>query len=110
MRLNVTTMTATTRSQAITGYAPFPWQAELYRLLLAGEWDRLKACDIPTGLGKTAIIPIWLIALGVLGLVRRQRLGPLEIGFHSYRWKGGGTCHVAWQVSHCSTYCQRFSF
>ena len=47
--------------RALTGNAPFPWQGELYRRLAAG--DMPEACDIPTGLGKTAIIPIWLIAL-----------------------------------------------
>ncbi|HEU5117045.1 MAG TPA: hypothetical protein VFT74_10305, partial [Isosphaeraceae bacterium] len=48
---------------ALTGNEPFPWQRELYSRLLEGDWSRLSACDIPTGLGKTAIIPIWLIAL-----------------------------------------------
>jgi CRISPR-associated endonuclease/helicase Cas3 len=45
----------------LTGNAPFPWQGELYRLFVAGRFP--AACNLPTGLGKTAIIPIWLIAL-----------------------------------------------
>jgi CRISPR-associated endonuclease/helicase Cas3 len=46
---------------ALTGNDPFPWQQDFFRRLIAGE--RLNACNIPTGLGKTAIIAIWLIAL-----------------------------------------------
>ena len=50
--------------QALTGNQPFPWQAELYRRITTGnpaDWP--TACDNPTGLGKTAVIPIWLLAL-----------------------------------------------
>lgn len=46
---------------ALTGNEPSPWQEELYRRFVAGQPP--KVCDIPTGLGKTAIIAIWLIAL-----------------------------------------------
>ena len=45
----------------LTGYEPLPWQSRLYDRLLAG--DIPSTCDIPTGLGKTMVIPIWLIAL-----------------------------------------------
>lgn len=47
--------------QHLTGDTPFPWQEKLYGRLLAG--DIPSSCNLPTGLGKTAIIPIWLIAL-----------------------------------------------
>lgn len=47
--------------QALTGHAPFPWQARLYERFAAG--DMPDACDIPTGLGKTAVMAIWLAAL-----------------------------------------------
>lgn len=40
---------------------PFPWQIELYREFVNGEIPH--SCNLPTGLGKTAIIAIWLIAL-----------------------------------------------
>lgn len=41
---------------------PFPWQIELYEKRFAkGEIPR--SCNLPTGLGKTAVIAIWLIAL-----------------------------------------------
>jgi CRISPR-associated endonuclease/helicase Cas3 len=41
--------------------SPFFWQQELLVRFLAG--DIPSALDIPTGLGKTAVIAIWLIAL-----------------------------------------------
>lgn len=47
--------------QELTGYEPLPWQSRLYDRLHAGDIPRV--CDIPTGLGKTMVIPIWLIAL-----------------------------------------------
>jgi len=47
--------------QGLTGHVPFPWQQCLYDRLVGGALP--KACDIPTGLGKTAVIPIWLLAL-----------------------------------------------
>jgi CRISPR-associated endonuclease/helicase Cas3 len=47
--------------RALTSNAPFPWQRELYKLMVAGTTP--PVCDIPTGLGKTAVIAIWLIAL-----------------------------------------------
>lgn len=45
----------------LTGYEPLPWQSRLYDRLYAGDIPRV--CNIPTGLGKTMVIPIWLIAL-----------------------------------------------
>lgn len=55
----------------LTGNRPFPWQAELYRRF---EADRLPAvCHLPTGLGKTNVIAVWLIALvnAIAGTPRR---------------------------------------
>lgn len=50
--------------EVITGTpGPFPWQIELYEKFARGEVPR--SCNLPTGLGKTAIIAIWLIALMV---------------------------------------------
>ena len=46
----------------LTDHAPFPWQQDLY-----DHWFAVgkipKACNLPTGLGKTSVIAIWLIAL-----------------------------------------------
>jgi CRISPR-associated endonuclease/helicase Cas3 len=52
--------------RALTGKSPFSWQRRLYGDFLVDccESPRLKmALDIPTGLGKTSVIPIWLLAL-----------------------------------------------
>jgi CRISPR-associated endonuclease/helicase Cas3 len=47
--------------KTLTGHEPFPWQADLYRCFT--QADVPEVCDIPTGLGKTSVIPIWAIAL-----------------------------------------------
>lgn len=49
---------------------PFPWQAALYERLRAG--DIPPALDIPTGLGKTSVIAIWLIARALGAPVPRR--------------------------------------
>ncbi len=42
------------------GAHPFPWQVELLKRLLD---DRIpSAVDVPTGLGKTAVMAVWLVA------------------------------------------------
>lgn len=46
---------------ALTGNPPFPWQTALFARFVAG--DIPVRCNIPTGLGKTAIVAVWLIAL-----------------------------------------------
>jgi len=42
------------------GKTPFPWQIELLRRFLKAE--PVSALDIPTGLGKTAAMAVWLVA------------------------------------------------
>lgn len=46
--------------KALTGYAPYPWQQNLYDRLASG--DLPDALDIPTGLGKTSAMALWLAA------------------------------------------------
>ena len=46
--------------KALTGYAPFPWQTRLYKRLSIG--DLPPSVDIPTGLGKTSVMALWLLA------------------------------------------------
>jgi CRISPR-associated endonuclease/helicase Cas3 len=58
--------------EAATGHAPFWWQARLYRQLLKGKLP--PRCNIPTGLGKTSIIHIWLLALA-----EQLRIDPARI-------------------------------
>lgn len=48
--------------EALTGNPPFPWQVELFNRLCQGEDSIPTRCDIPTGLGKTSVIAIWLLA------------------------------------------------
>jgi CRISPR-associated endonuclease/helicase Cas3 len=45
---------------AALGNKPFPWQDRLLDDLLDGRVPR--ALDLPTGLGKTSVIAIWLVA------------------------------------------------
>ena len=46
----------------LTDSAPFPWQEALFVHFIDGA-DLPTAADIPTGLGKTSVVVIWLIAL-----------------------------------------------
>ena len=47
--------------EILTENPPFAWQIKLYERFLADEIP--ASCDIPTGLGKTSVIVIWLLAL-----------------------------------------------
>ncbi|MGL4420519.1 MAG: type I-G CRISPR-associated helicase/endonuclease Cas3g [Gemmataceae bacterium] len=50
-----------TTFQLLTGHPPQPWQTRLYEYVC--EHKKFpETCRIPTGLGKTSIIAIWLIA------------------------------------------------
>jgi CRISPR-associated endonuclease/helicase Cas3 len=44
----------------LTGNPPFPWQTALYERFVTGDFP--SSCDLPTGLGKTSVIAIWLLA------------------------------------------------
>ena len=52
--------------EALTGNQPFPWQTELARRLLNA--DVPMGCNLPTGTGKTSVISIWVICLGLQAL------------------------------------------
>ena len=52
------------------GHPPFRWQMRLLRHFLAA--DLPAAVDVPTGLGKTAVMALWLIALGAGALLPRR--------------------------------------
>ncbi|MDZ4805685.1 MAG: type I-U CRISPR-associated helicase/endonuclease Cas3 [Candidatus Eisenbacteria bacterium] len=59
----------------LTGRTPFPWQERAFAMLASGHVPSLVS--LPTGTGKTSLIPIWLLALarqassGQLSLPRR---------------------------------------
>lgn len=46
---------------SLTGTQPFPWQEALYSRF--AQRNIPECCNLPTGLGKTSVIAIWLIAL-----------------------------------------------
>src|SRR5262249_16579759 len=51
-----------TAFEALTGKPPFPWQWSLYDgWLRKGKFP--QACSLRTGLGKTSVVAVWLIAL-----------------------------------------------
>ena len=64
------------RFKHLTGYDPFDWQERLFQKFLNGDFP--DACDVPTGLGKTSVMAIWLIALGHL-LKEKDRKIPLRL-------------------------------
>ena len=47
--------------EALTGHTPFPWQRRLYEEYFS-RGKLPPAVDIPTGLGKTAVMAVWLLA------------------------------------------------
>lgn len=50
--------------KALTDNVPFPWQRDLYHRFVSGRSDNIPfSCNLPTGLGKTSVIAVWLIAL-----------------------------------------------
>ncbi len=57
--------------EALTGHRPFPWQRRLF-----GEHFSCgtlpPAVDIPTGLGKTAVMAVWLLARAAGGALPRR--------------------------------------
>ncbi len=52
---------ALNRAGAEDGPEPLKWQIRLFEQLCANEVPRV--CDLPTGMGKTSIIHLWLLAL-----------------------------------------------
>lgn len=65
-----------TFSEICSNYEPLLWQTRLYERLVQDDFPR--SCTLPTGLGKTSVIPIWLIALAH---IRRVRPGGRSSGF-----------------------------
>ncbi len=49
--------------ESLTGNTPFSWQTELGRRLL--NVDIPTGCNLPTGTGKTSVMSVWLICLGL---------------------------------------------
>ena len=49
-----------TEFQALTGYAPYPWQEQVFDKFVQGEIP--TNMGLPTGSGKTSTIVVWLLA------------------------------------------------
>lgn len=50
--------------EALTGSPPFPWQRALFVRFVSEHTDNIpESCNLPTGLGKTSVVAIWLLAL-----------------------------------------------
>jgi CRISPR-associated endonuclease/helicase Cas3 len=58
--------------EALTGHKPLRWQLRLFERLAERAVPRV--CDLPTGLGKTSVIVIWLIALAAQARAERITL------------------------------------
>lgn len=56
----------------IHGWAPFPWQQALLHRVLAQGWPAL--IDVPTGLGKTAVLDVAVFASALGGEHARRRI------------------------------------
>jgi CRISPR-associated endonuclease/helicase Cas3 len=56
--------------QALTGNEPFPWQVNLFKRFATASIP--SSCSLPTGLGKTSVIAVWLIALAREAKVPRR--------------------------------------
>jgi len=53
--------------EKLNGNPLFPWQRRLFEVFMKG--DLPSALDIPTGLGKTSVISIWLAARAMGAMV-----------------------------------------
>lgn len=61
--------------EAVHGYRPFHWQSELARRVLDGPgWP--QGVDVPTGMGKTALLDIAVFALAVQAQRGSARTAP----------------------------------
>ncbi len=50
--------------ELLTGHHPFPWQVALYDRFTSDRTDQFpQVATVPTGLGKTNVIAVWLLAL-----------------------------------------------
>lgn len=65
-------VTFDTAFQALTDFRPLRWQRRLFDMFMTSRIP--EVCDIPTGLGKTAVIPIWTIALAFQAEQRAVKL------------------------------------
>ena len=58
--------------EAVHGWKPFPWQQALLRRVLEQGWPEL--IDVPTGLGKTAVLDVAVYAAALGSEYSRRRV------------------------------------
>ena len=63
---------ALTKDAGRDGYEPLRWQWRLFERFCQN--DIPKVCDLPTGMGKTSVIHLWLLALRHQILEKKPRL------------------------------------
>lgn len=56
--------------QSLTGFPPLRWQKRLFDCMLVGTIP--PAVDLPTGLGKTSVMAIWLLARSMCSTLPRR--------------------------------------
>lgn len=50
--------------EQLTLNKPFPWQVALYLRFMMNDGNSIpESCNLPTGLGKTSVLAVWLVAL-----------------------------------------------
>ena len=66
---------------SLTGDEPFPWQSKLFAEF-AQDAPRFRAhCPVPTGLGKTSVLAIWLLVLAHRAMNRKLREFPRRLAY-----------------------------
>lgn len=60
--------------KSLTGFVPFGWQIRLFEKFVIGDFASCSTCRLPTGLGKTSLLTLWLIALAKNPAVVPRRL------------------------------------
>ena len=60
--------------KSLTGNESYLWQTALYERFISSRPDNIsRSCNLLTGLGKTSIIAIWLLARQIYPSVPRRR-------------------------------------
>ena len=63
-RLSMTNQDFDNDFNRLTGHRPFPWQVALYDRFIEDQEDNIpNVAELPTGMGKTNVIAVWLLAL-----------------------------------------------
>ncbi|MEK7486361.1 MAG: type I-U CRISPR-associated helicase/endonuclease Cas3, partial [Planctomycetota bacterium] len=64
--------------ERLTTNKPFYWQKQLFQRIIKGDFPDI--CDVPTGLGKTSVLAIWILALAET-INEKNRPIPLRLAY-----------------------------